>query len=334
MTVRDELRRALEFVENVSADHDPYDLILAREDDQGDSNETEYEFGRVATVGELPLEFGSFIREKLEKKISALESGSKEGTTYSASNIRQSNDVIQWIEPDNIPRFSNFDELITRHQFPTTRYEVEEGNTPEFQAILVRSGTGERLIAFQDFTKAQILGRKSRFRIFSQENRYRQFEDTLLEIPNRIDAVYYDDSIIVFDQRKFERIFDYMDEFKDVAETTTTDIVSSNVPIHSEQMFVEAAKAYPNAVRMMQEVNQRELWDHDDVDMDLFEYIIDEYGLSINTDTQNGTKGIVMDDKRQVWEVIHLYNDDHLDSPITEVGYQVDGKEARTNSSN
>jgi hypothetical protein len=64
--------------------------------------------------------------------------------------------------------------------------------------------------------------------------------------------------------------------------------------------------------------------------MDTFDYIVDEFDLSIEIEERDGKEGIVLEDKRNVWEVIHLYNDDHLSSPITEVGYQVEGKDART----
>lgn len=254
----------------------------------------------------------------------------REESEYAASNIQSANDLIQFVSPDEVPRFDDFEELLTKHDFPSREYIDEHGKPPDFQVIMVRDGIDERLLAFQRVTRSHILGRDDRIRFWSSDDHYTPVEQTILEIPNRIDAIYYDNSLIVLNQSNFERIFDYMAEFNDAAEETIESIVESDVPIHTDQNFLEAVKAYPNAPRLFYAVRERALWEHDDVDMDLFDYIIDEFDLKISVEEREGDRGIVMNDKRHVWEVIHLYNDDHLNSPITEVGYQVTGKDART----
>jgi hypothetical protein len=236
---------------------------------------------------------------------------------------------VQRVDADSIPRFEQYTELLTTDDFRTTDYLTDEGEPPQFQVILARGG-GERVLVFQDVTRREILGKNDKIRFYSNDDNYKKIDNTIIEIPNRIDAIYYDGNIYIFDQRRFEKIFDYMDEFADAAADTIESIVDSDVPIHSDDIFLDAVTSYPNATRLFYVVRDRALWENDDVDMGTFGFIIDEFDLSIEVEEQGGEKGIVMDDKRNVWEVIHLCNDDHLSSPITEAGYQVDGKEERT----
>lgn len=328
MDVQGKLGDALDFIQGVDESDDPYDLIVARDD--GDDDTADYDFGRAKTVGSLPERLGGFVEMKVENKIKSLEDGTREESEYAASNIQSANDYIQYVSPHDVPRFEDFEELLTTHDFPPREYITDDGDPPEFQVIMVRDGTSERLLAFQRVTRRHILGRDNRIRFWSSDNHYKPVNETILEIPNRIDAIYYDDVLLIFSQSNFERIFDYMAEFNEVAEETVDAIVDSDVPIHTDDTFLEAVKAYPNAQRLFYTARERELWGHEDVDMDLFEFIIDEFDLKIHVEKIDGDRGIVMNDKRHVWEVIHLYNDDHLNSPITEVGYQVSGKDART----
>jgi hypothetical protein len=335
MNVNDRLDDILNFIEGVDEDTDPHDLIVAREVEEAEDSEeredpTLYEFKRAKTTGDLPAKLGDFVQERLNNKKKAVESGTKEGIEYAAGNISSHSDYIQHVAADDVPRFDQYRDLLETDDFRPADYVTEDGEEPDFQVILVRDGTDDRLLLFQDVTKREILARDDRIRFWSNDDHYVDIDKTIVEVPNRIDAVYYDGMIFIFDQRRFEKIFDYMGEFEAVAEDTVEKIADSDVPVHTDDVFLDAVTSYPNATRIFYEVRERALWEHDDVDIGTFEYIIDEFELSIEIEDQHGEEGVVLEDKRNVWELIHLYNDDHLNSPITEVGYQVEGKDART----
>jgi len=333
MDVQEKLEEVLDFIEGVDLDDDPYDLIIAREvegDDDDEEGLTHYEFKRAKTLGDLPKELGNFAKERIENKKKALASGSKEGVEYAAANISDQSDYVQHVPADDIPRFEQYQDLLTTDDFRATDYITEDGDEPDFQVILIRDGTDDRALVFQDITQREILAEDDKIRFWSNDDHYKEVDETIVEVPNRIDALYYDDHLFIFDQRRFEKVFDYMDEFNEVAEDTIETIVDSDVPIHTDDRFLDAVTSYPNATRIFYAVRERALWEHEDVDMGTFDYIINEFDLSIDVEERDGDEGIVLEDKRNVWEVIHLYNDDHLNSPITEIGYQVDGKDART----
>lgn len=333
MDVEAKMGEVLDFVKGVDEGDDPYDLVVAREDEEqedGEVNPTEYEFKRAKTVKGLPERLGNFVEGRIEGKKGSIADRSKEGVEYAAANIADQSDYVQHVPADEVPRFEQYQELLTTDDFRPTDYVTEEGDEPDFQVILIRDGVDDRVLVFQDITRREILGKNDKIRFLSSDDHYEPIDKTIIEVPNRIDAVYYDGDLFIFDQRRFEKIFDYMDEFNEVAEDTVEDIVDSDVPIHTDEVFLDAVTSYPNATRIFYTVRERALWEHDDVNMGTFEHVIEEFNLSIEIEEREGEEGIVLEDKRNVWEVIHLYNDDHLNSPITDIGYQVEGKDART----
>lgn len=329
MTVQETLDDALEFLGGIDESNDPYDLILSREQNDGSEGDSSiYQFGRAKTQNQLADQLGSFVRNQIENELKSVNNGEKEGRAYSASNISSHKEYIQYVPIEGIPRSEQYMQLITENDFPWLNYIDNNGSPPEFQAILARDGTDNRLLAFQDVTRSQVLARDGRIRFWSSADHYTEIDKTILEVPNRIDAIYYENTLLISDQRRFEKIFGYMDEFYQVAESTIESIVESEVPIHSSDKFLDAATSYPNAARLMYAVSERALWEHEAVNMDIFTHIIEEFDLSIKSEEIEGQRGIVMESLPQVWEVIRLYNDDYLNSPITEVNYQVSGKDA------
>lgn len=210
--VGEKLVEAVEFIQEVDEDNDPYDLIVAREDDEAENDENNhsvYEFKRAKTIGDLPERLGSFAENKIETKQQAVADGSKEGVEYAAANISDQSDYVQHVTADDVPRFEQYRDLLTIDDFEQTDYINEDGEGPKFQVILIRDGTEARALVFQDITRREILGEDNRIRFWSSDDHYTEVDETIIEVPNRIDAVYYDGHIFIFDQRRFEKIFDY-----------------------------------------------------------------------------------------------------------------------------
>lgn len=332
MNVQAKLSEVVELIEGIDDWDGSCHLIVARQEKaEGNNDSTEYVFKRAKTKDGLHNQLGEFAKERIKNKHDTLEGNSKEAADYAASNITNQKELIQHVSSDDVPKFEEYEDLARTDDFTATNYISEDGDEPEFQVIVLRDGADERVLVFQDVTRREILGKDGNIRFWEHDEYYQEVEETIIEIPNRVDAVYYNEEIFIFDQRRFEKIFDYMDAFHSAAEDTVETIMDSSVPVHTGDMFLKAVKSYPNASRMFYAVQERALWEHDEVDMDMFDYIINEYNLSVEVEERDGERGLVLQDKRNVWEIIHLYNDDHLSSPITEVAYQVTNKDPRSN---
>jgi hypothetical protein len=59
--------------------------------------------------------------------------------------------------------------------------------------------------------------------------------------------------------------------------------------------------------------------------------IIEEFDLDLEvTENGSGEEGIALPDGRRVWQLIGLFNNDHLVSPIDDARFRVFGKEKRS----
>lgn len=327
MSIDSKLDEIIDLLERVDDDADPYDLILARENN--DSSESRFEFGRAVTVGKLPRRLGDFVESQIKNVRKQIAKDDLTPTEYDAANIANYKDLVQEVDSDSIPHFEEYRKMIDTHEFKSLDYLSEQGNKPDFQAILIRDGTEERLWAFQNLTAGSILAKEGKIRVWVEDEYYKEVEDDILEIPSQIDALYYNGDLIIFNQPAFEKIFNYREQFEQAVESTVESIVDSDVPIHTDERFREAILSYPNAPRLFYQVKDLEIWEEESVNIEVFKNIIDEFDLDLSVETRSGQRGIVMESKTLVWQTIHLYNDDYLESPITEYAYLVDGKNSR-----
>lgn len=182
------------------------------------------------------------------------------------------------------------------------------------------------VIGFQDYTRAQILGRTSRVRMLVNNTTHEKIEQSVMSIPNRLDAVLYDEKMFVFDQRRFEKIFDYHDEFEQVAEQAFEALEESGIPFSQFEMFREAVMGNKRALRLFYEVEQR--GKYRDMDASHVEMVNDRFDTDVHfVEADDGTLQIGMRNKLDVWRVLRFLNDDHLTSPITETDYVSTAKE-------
>ena len=141
-----------------------------------------------------------------------------------------------------------------------------------------------------------------------------------MSIPDRVDAVYYDDTMFIFSQSKFEKVFDYLDEYERRADEVVDVIDDSDIPFHDFEMFREAIYGNNKVLRLMHKVHERGTYES--LTPDDAEYIRNNFDTDVKfEENEDGEMAIQMDDKRDVWAVLRFFNDDHLDSPITDESY-------------
>jgi hypothetical protein len=301
------------------------DLLLAR--DPTDEDDDRYEVGRVKVEGSIARELEQLVIEKVDNKLSALNNSENDTTLkeYSVTNTSSDEDLIQHLETSELPFFDRCERILSGQRFEQTTYLG--GRQPNFQAIRLHPGnTDEMVIGFQDYTRAQILGRTSRVRMLVNNTTHKRIEQSVMSIPNRLDAVFYKGTIFVFDQRRFEKIFDYHDEFEKVAEQAFTTLEESDIPFSQFDIFREAVVGNKRALRLFYEVEQR--GKYRDMDASHVKMVNDRFDTDIHfTEADDGTIQIGMRNKLDVWRILRFLNDDHLTSPITETDYVSTAKE-------
>lgn len=317
-----ELNALLDDLEQPDSNNKGRDLLVARrlENDGGiGDDDVEYEFERIKIDGDIGAELEGLVRDKVDNKVSALNNDTKRIAKYDIQNRHKDEDVIEYEPVENVPQFERFERLFEGQRFSSTRYT--ESPKPEFQAIRVsHENLDEPIIAFINYSRRQILGRTSWLRMKVGSETHRKVDESLLGIPNRLDAVYYDGTVFVFNHTKFENAFGYMDAYKENAEEMLTELQAGDIPFDDFQMFSEAVRGNPNALRLLQEVKERGVYE--DMDVEDASLVREEFDTDLEfEEREDGTLAITMENKLDVWKVLRFFNDDHLNSPITEQGY-------------
>lgn len=309
----------LQRIEDIDTSELGIDLLLARLDENSDE-EYDYNFERVSLDQEIPEELEGLVRDKVENKRTALKTDSIRFSEYHLENRDRDQTFVQYESSENIPQFENFERLLEGQRFSHTTYT--EPPKPEFQAIRVRDeDSDEMAIAFLHYSRRQIMGRTSRtrMRVLGSE-KHSKVDESLISIPDRVDAVYYDGLVYIFDQSKFEKIFDYLAEYERRADDVIDAINETDIPFHDFEMFKEAVYGNNRVLRLMYKVHERGAYEN--LDSDDATYIRDNFDTDVKfEENSDGEMAIKMDDKRDVWAVLRFFNDDHLDSPLTDEQY-------------
>jgi len=307
------------------------ELYLARKnqryaDDDEDANP--YKFGRVNIQSQMADHLESLVSEEVRSVVDDLDDD-EDGLTvepYDIANKNRDEDLIQYLSFDEIEQSSRFEAIINgnvdQEDSFTSYYDLN------FVAIRLRpSGTDTTIIAFQTFTKGQVLKTDESLILStiqgavsdSEEPVYdAEVEDTMYQLPYRVDAVYKEDTIYVFDQRRFESIFDYYDEFRDAADEVITDLRDMEITIDGMEHIETAYQDFPNAARLFYDV--RELGRYENLDQNNLEYLYENFSPDPIVQV-DGEFQLEVTDRFDVWGFLRVLNDSHLESSITNSRY-------------
>jgi|GEM_PF-4642704 len=301
------------------------DLIVIRndEDENGDSSFT---FGEVPIHQPIPNDLQQVVLDELENQIGLYQDGKREILEYSLANVNRETEPIQYLSRDDFPMFDSIEPLVEDNSFPDSSFQTPR---PSFQAIRIKDRHGRKLVALKKYTNRQVIKPGRKFLMFLSGEEYTKLEqDELVALPNRIDAVYFDTQIFVFNQKPFEDIFDWDEELQETVDSVCTRIESSDVLVHNMDTFKDHVLNDRTKMRKLYEVSEDGITD--DLDMDVAEDMIDEFNLDLDIEeNEEGEKGITVPNGHKVWDLIRLFNNDHLVSPVDAAKFQVYGKDRR-----
>ena len=292
-----------------------------------DQNLSAYEYYEIPFNNEIYQSMQESAATQVRNRFDEIEETSSNLEAYSISNTERDNVPLQYVEWDELERPERYNRIINTDSFDFTSFE--EQSDIGFQAFRISSErTGERVVAFQKFTRRQVSGDTDGHRLTMNGDEYDSFEQEVITIPSQIDCLWFRDTIFVFQAKRFEDIFDYLQQHKRHANTVLTGIDDSELNIHNMDEFVDSIENDRRALRKMESVQKRGLYEN--MEREDVEDVVDEFDLGVNVETNDDDEwGITIPDLRQKWDVIRLLNDDHVISYVTDLQYQVYGKDLR-----
>lgn len=327
-TAEETLKGALNFIE---ADEErTRDFVIARNTtiETEDGTKKGYELGELGFHSNVVDELEEIVADRIRRQIErSVDGDAKSFEQYHISNVDKDVEPLQYLEAESIPDFERFEEVVTNTDCPETSFK--DGDRPEFQTIRTKDPDGNMVVAFQKYSNRQILGKGYRAKfLLGGDNEFDRVRDNLLAIPERVDALYYDGLIFVFNPSKFEDIFDYLEMYESRATSVFEGLEETDIRIHNFEEFAESVRNDRRALRKMRQIEELGLYQ--DLERDEVEEVAKEFDLDIEVgENSDGEWGIRVPDMRKKWDVIRLLNDDHLYSSLTEGRYQVYGKDQR-----
>lgn len=301
------------------------ELIVARKKDK-DEQYNVYEFGEVPVIHPIPNELKQVVIDRLERQIEQYQQGKRDIEAYSLTNLNRDDTPIQTLDRGGFPMFGAIEDLLHVRTFPDSSYERPR---PDFQVIRIKDSRDRTLLAFRRYTNYQLIREEKKSLIFLQDQEYTKVEqDEMVALPNKLDAIYYDEQFAVFEQKNFEDMFDWVEELEEQTHNVLVTIEESDVLVHDMDELQRRVGNDRRKMRKLYEVTQNGIVD--DLDMPTAKGIIEEFDLQLDIETNsNGEEGIVIPDGHKVWDVIRLFNNDHLVSPVDDSRFQVYGKDKR-----
>lgn len=299
------------------------ELLVARKQE---ADHLSFEFGEVPIHRPIGNDIQDLVKNRLKYRIDEVRDAKKTIEEYKLSNINREPSPIQFCRRDDFPMFDSMQELLTESEFSDSSYEEPR---PDFQVIRLRDRHGKNLLAFREYTNHQIIKMNRRALMVLKGKEYNKVgSGELVKLPKKVDAIFYDGVFFVFKQRNFEDCFDWVEELESTANETFDTIEESDVQIHNMAEFRERVFNHRTKMRKLYEVSQNGITS--DLDMDMAKGIISEFDLNLDVKKNGkGEEGIELPNGHAVWDVIRLFNNDHLVSPVDSSRFQVFGKEKR-----
>lgn len=296
------------------------DFVIAER--HSDGGNVSFSLGEVDLDRDSYDELQNLVRNRVKARIEPLRNGAKQLVKYGEG--RDDREYVKYVTVEDFPLLEQIDELFEREDVQATSYH--EGVDPHFQAIRVQDHEGEMVVGLQHYWKNQLLGNTSLFNLYYKDEGHEPIDEPIISIPKRLDAVYYDDVLYIFDDWRFEQMFDYHRVYEDVAEDVIESVRDNEIEFENMDMVEDAILSNPIMMRKVDDIQRTGYYEQ--IDMDDIEWVISEYDIEgVDVIGSADERKVVVGNRQRVWELIHILNDDHVESQLTDTAYQATGKE-------
>ncbi|WP_345530623.1 Kiwa anti-phage protein KwaB-like domain-containing protein, partial [Actinoplanes utahensis] len=296
------------------------DFIVAKSEREEDRS---YDFGEIDLPSESLDRLHSLVNKRIGAKLGQIASHEVEPVRYGEAKGDRRH--LRYITEDELPLIGRFEEIFSEREVGYTTYEEMD---PDFQAIRIMDSEDGMVIGFQHYWGNQLLGNTSLFNIWTRGGELTPIDDPIISIPKRLDAVYYDGVLYIFDNWRFEQMFDYHEVYEEVAENVLGTLREGDIRFGDMDLVESGVLNNPNMMRKLRDVQENGLYE--ELDMDDIEWVLGEYPNAldgIHIDGVADDREIVLENKLKIWGLIHILNDDHVVSSLTNRAYQASNKE-------
>ncbi len=191
-----------------------------------------------------------------------------------------------------------------------------------FYVIVVQPLSEEPIYFFRTYTHKKLLNRSLIYAIF-RHDLYDLVTDAVLVFDSKVDCLCRGDTMFIFDKKSFQNIFYFFDEVRQIAKEALESIKVC-IPIKNFDEFTNDCGRHIWKQRMLKKIASKSYLSK--ITIDHIKKVIEHNKLSVKTEYEDGKEKLVYDPKNK-WVILNLLDDNYLWSMLTEINYEVTGKQ-------
>lgn len=195
-----------------------------------------------------------------------------------------------------------------------------------FYVIVIQLPTP--IYCFRWYTPKKRLSRNEQGTSFGalwHQDRYEVVEEDLLLFDEEIDCFVQGNHVFVLNKDKFQRIFRFFELIRELADTALN-VIENKVPIKGFDEFREACKKHTNKMIKLASIAKKPYIES--ISITDIRKVLEKYDeVSVVCQEVDGEEMLVYDPSDQ-WGILHVLDDDHLESIMTGLSYESGSKRA------
>lgn len=191
-----------------------------------------------------------------------------------------------------------------------------------FYVIVVQPTGSEPIYCFRSYSPKKELGRSPVFAALFAKGQFDRVREPLFLFDQHIDCISRGGLMFIFSKDKFQKIFRFFEMVLNAAKVTLKKI-RARVPISNFDEFEKACEGHLQKLAKLKNIADKPYLDK--LTMADMKKVIKAHRLSVQTTGKGKNESLVFDPADK-WAILHLLDDDYLDSLMTGQHYEAPGK--------
>lgn len=314
---KDDARTTLDGILSLDADACEVQLCLASMSD-GDAPDIQ----RVQISQEVAKEFRSVIKKTIERRKRDADKGDLVLKDYDAQAKLDRHEVERLDLTAHGFIKSQLSGLANVESLDVFSADDSFVANLRFYVMVLRPQNGDPVLFFRTYTPKKELNRSAQFAIFLRQGTYDRFTDSLFLFDQYVDCMVRGDDLFIFNKDKFQKIFHFYEMLIAGAKKTLRTI-QLRIPIDDFAAFEAACEGHLQKLSKLKNIASKPYL-HSITITDI-KKMIKQYSLSIQI-VGTGKSARIKFDASDKWAILHLLDDDFLESIMTGKRYEVNSK--------
>ena len=195
-----------------------------------------------------------------------------------------------------------------------------------FYVIVAQPDESEPVYFFHIYTPRRILKRTGLHAILGSRGEYDRMDERYISFEESIDCISHNGFMFVIHKDNFQKMFQFLEEIRATAKETLQ-AINRCLPI---QNFDELVQACDGNITMLKKLNKIASKPYiKDLKMSDVKKIIDLIHLQVEIKIIEGKETILFNPQakaREKYALLRVFNDDYLNSSMTGINYETNGK--------